>query len=885
MNYFLRLRMGILAAVIAIMSLSPLAAQRTGSTTLAQKANTHYEQAESMLKARKFPDAQELFEQFTKKYFNSHLTPKAYGKLAYCALKNGDTKAFDAAVDACTKKYTTSPESFYAYGAWLKEARRRDDKKLYIQIFVAMLNKTRTLMPNLPSFSVGSHHNVRFDIRQKYESVLYENNSALNCAFNNEGWHRDLLWATQEQLPAKQALGALDRTFRECAGDLSPELQYVHYRLLTISGNGKLAEKKLGSYMTAWGKDTRGIRLRLMVLWDDKIESKKSTHTEEIWNDLLTNYIRFHSMRDWTQNFIKALAEKNDFPSCLALTKAFFDSRVCWEWRHASHLRPRLTSTLLGLARKKPQAEEGDRFAPTIKFLRDYMPTLKDDQKDVLSSIIDLQISSKKQDEAVKTATELLENNWSASSSDKIERLGRSNPAFKKVFDAAWTKMGLSDKASPEDEKKAYSTFREKLRDDRVKFADELAEAMLKKSPKSEQTVLAAWDMANYYFNKLMPKERDIWAEHMARHFAKHPLTEKAMLNQITAAKTARDPKMAAKWLDLISENFPGSESTYWVADRLWCFKASEDSAGRWSKAQEFFAPAAKAGSVFAQASLVINEFKFKNPESRKDNGDFWFAQGKKYKGTRLEVKCYRRAFDEYFSIYARDSNDYAGAVKTAKAIQDQKYDEESSWRFAFEDINTIAHKGDAPAALKAFAKARISKCRDLSLRLSLPLLGTTIGKDGKGSAGTSHLKKLQSLCTTPRDKIAFGLMMGNLLARDSDDRKKLIAAKYYFSVAKDARFPAQVVDIFHAGINAYPTKGDIRALSREANDYINRIKFAQSILPELLNNLGNRYLRVNSPLANGIKSQLVRYSASTYKDKFDEAYRKALEKLNKRKR
>jgi len=127
--------------------------------------------------------------------------------------------------------------------------------------------------------------------------------------------------------------------------------------------------------------------------------------------------------------------------------------------------------------------------------------------------------------------------------------------------------------------------------------------------------------------------------------------------------------------------------------------------------------------------------------------------------------------------------------------------------------------------------------------------------------------------------------MMGNLLARDSDDRKKLIAAKYYFSVAKDARFPAQVVDIFHAGINAYPTKGDIRALSREANDYINRIKFAQSILPELLNNLGNRYLRVNSPLANGIKSQLVRYSASTYKDKFDEAYRKALEKLNKRKR
>jgi outer membrane protein assembly factor BamD (BamD/ComL family) len=868
------------SARIVLASLCPLLVLPglvSGGESRAEKAETLYEAAKSAYNSGRHAQAVELFEQFTRIYGKSEKTPAAHLRGAYSALNAKDYEAFETFIDGCIRRYRHSPEWFCAWGAKLHRRREEDKPEQYIDDFEDFARQARPLPLELQSFDAKSWRGFDWDYQLEYADHVWD----LGAAPSGERWPMSLIWATAKQPElAKRALRALQQTFRHYGTELPPDWQYTHYRLLMATGeDADEATEVLKEYVEAWGDDMRGVRLQLMVLRAAKRGDVEYRAAEATWKKLLEEYVRYASMTGWLRDFLHDLRDAKDFASYAELVEAYLQ-RPDTELRYHNrrHYRDDALDDLVSLARSKPSDGEPSRPERALAILRKLPEYEPHDRRERLEHMIDLLGRAGENDEAIKAFRTYLDEHWGIDAYEWSRRATRNDEALKAVLKEVCKAKGAGEIDEESEAGKALATVEQRLKDDRDRIAGEEADRMLAKYASDPATPVAVYKVAEYYYQRLLPEQRDKWAEKMFRKFPSHPLTDKVLRMQASAAKKDERPKVAAMWLDRIAKSFPGGRGRHWIYDRLWCEEAQNDAKGKWKQIQDYYGPMAKAGFLEARRRLDIGELEQTDlPEEKADartkRGAYWMAKGKEVKGTLLESEYYRRAYQAYFNHWSREQSDYDGAADAVEALLEQDVDPEMKWKLAYEEVNLLVHEGKGLDAADQLLKLLPAggKQFDLSQRVHLPGLGGTMGtltereKAMEGIAkkrkiierarkGMEVANRLKPLIFTLRDRMAAEYMLGNLYRNLDGDRR---AVKHYYAIIDAAPYAGQAFEVFNDAFGVITDRDNNMDAQRETMQYIRKIPMCQSLVPELLYRLARHLLRRKDRSFLGVSRQL----------------------------
>lgn len=866
-------------ALIVLALLCPLLGRPglvSGGDSRPEKAQTLYEAAKSAYNSGRHAQAVELFEQFARIHSKSEKTPAAHLRGAYSALNAEDYEAFEKFIDGCIRRYRHAPEWFCAWGAKLHRRRQEDKPEQYIDDFEDFARQARPLPLELASFDAKSWRGFDWDYQLEYADHAWD----LGAAPSGERWPMSLIWATDGKPElAKRALRALHQTFRHYGTELPPDWQYTHYRLLMAAGEADEGADALKAYLDAWGEDMRGVRLRLMILRAAKLGKVEYRDAKETWKRLLNDYIRYHSMTDWLRGFLHDLREANDFASYAELVEAYLQ-RADTELRYHNrrHYRDDALDGLVQLAKNKPSDGEPSRPERALAILGKYPEFEPHDKRERLEHIIELLGRAGQTDQAAKTFRTYLEEHWGIDAFEWSGRATRNNEALRAIFDEVRKGKGAGEVDEESDAGKALATVEQRLKDDRDRIAGEEADRMLAKYASDPATPKAVYKVVEYYYQRLLPEPRDQWAEKMFRKYPHHPLTDKVLRMQASAAKKDERPKVAAMWLDRIAKNFPGGRGRHWIYDRLWCEEAQDDAKGKWKELRGYYEPMAKAGFLEARRRMDIGELARTDlPEEESDartkRGGYWMAKGKDVKGTVLESDYYRRAYKAYFDHWSRDDSDYDGAASAVEALLRQDVDPEMKWKLAYEQVNLLVHEGKGLDAADLLLKLLPAggKRFDLSQRVHLPGLGGAIGTlsereramEGiakkrkiieRARKGMEVANRLKPVLFTLRDRMACEYMLGNLYRNLDGDRR---AVKHYYAIIDAAPYAGQALKVFNDAFGVITDRDNNMNAERETMQYIRKIPTCQSLVPELLYRLARHLLHRKDRAFLGVRRQL----------------------------
>jgi len=818
--------------------------------TLPEKAAVLWESAMSQYNSKRWDQARPLLEDFTKKYITNEKAAEAFVRIAYCALKQDDQAGFDKAVDDCIKNFTGSSEWYYVYGAKLKNLRLREDRDGYVKAFGEMSEKTPIIPNDLRSFGKKSYFGLT---GRSYEVDFRCHLGNLKAAPNTNCWTRDMIWAGDTPDRAGKLLKALSKTLKTGTEDLSPDMQHAHYRLLLAAEKDKEAPKVLEAYLKSWDDDIRGVKLRMLFVWDMLAEGVPHDRGEEFFKELVETYIHYSSMREWTGRLLPKIYERGDFEHYAPLAQAYCKLPYSGSGGpfHAIGNRQSTIGRIASLASardKETKKQNLEHVAQAIKILEEIPVFLPDGKRGNLDSLIRLHQATGDSAKAAELAGEMLDKYWCSWAYETIKRRIKNNEEMKKVFEKACAKWGVpkepkkdeKDKDSPAAKKLA--TIKEKINDDRANIAEELAEEMIKTHKDAPETIQAVSLLSQHFFKKLLPEQRDKWAEKMVSLWPKHPLTEKVIGNQITACKAARKPEDSIVWLKRLVENFPGIQGMRWYEKMVWYYDSVKNAEGKYKFQQEFFGPFIQSNSLFAKQMLLLGEFKLEKTKEDADEAAFWNTKGKELAGTPLEPWAYRHAWSKAFQWHKPDDTDLGAAQTAVEGLQKQTYDPETQWIFAFGKPYVLAQKSKGAEAKKELdailSKAGKKKFHDLHLRIDLPVLGSALGEAKNVAGGMKLSKKLRSVCPSTRDQCAIALMLARLYKEAGDSPK---AFRYFSGVAHAAKIPGQVVDIFVTAVHELKDVKDFNP-ETETRKFMKKIPRVHSAQARLLGLIAGRH-------------------------------------------
>lgn len=840
---------------------------------LYEAAATLWKSSLDQYKAGHWDQAQPLLEEFARKYDGNENAPRALTYAAICALKQDKQKDFERLVDFCIQKYPNTPEWLACFGAKLHEYREQDQPEEYMKNFFRMISITKVLYTDVSFFQkrFWGHGNYDPEFQVEFEgqtdiSILPETNS----------WQEDILWAAQDPDRAKKMLSVLTQTFQGQDNRLTPSLQYLHYRLLVLSGDTDKAAETMQEYLETWDNDPRQATLKLFVLWDWKIHGVSYPDAEQFWDTLLSRYAKIPSLSPFFGSLMTELMDKDheDPEALVEVTRAYFQAHDPSAWnidgaredrwedlaqyaKRKAKNSPEVSDSILALMEEIPSDSVGDR----VKRLWLKMGILeKLDRGDALG----------------KTAAELLnEENYSGKNYYQLLGHGRGRrtnyvekfPAVAKTVAEAETKWNIAAVDKNSDAGKLYQDFQKRMKDDRIRIAEELAEELSRKHRNDPATAEALYELTGYFFQNLMPEQRDKWAETMVKLFPRHPRTEEVIQNQITAAKAAKQPDSALPWLKQLGEHFPGARDEKWLDTFTWAYKTKESSKDVLAVTNVYYGKAADAGSLVARQHILKARFEARGFErdDKVGKAGFWQSLAAEVKGTFLEAWCYEQAFQAGYSGPNRDTSEYGVCSAAVDGLMQQNANPFAQWTYRFAKVNVACYVNQplpAKTELDAILSSLPESIPDLSDRLDMPALGSALGKAQMLQDGEAYIKQFQTKTFTHKDQWSLTLMKAAMHAANDDPAT---SARLKLDVVYKLGSPARGFDLFNSAFRDMGRADGSINWHAETYRYFNLVRTNPNVAAPVLGMLAERYMRMEHPGWKKVQADLLKYYPASF--------------------
>ncbi len=851
--------------------------------TLHQTSEKLYETAMSRYKAKAWKEAQTLLEDYLKRFGSSEKVPYAYLQLAGCHLRRGNHDAAFETLDEVIKRYYGSRAWLYAYSVKLQYHREiKKDPNAYLDTLEEMIKRCRIVPLDMPT----DHPTERY-----LNSYKWNSQAELTGTWDWDvrevddlDWVGDLLWASGTAARAERLEGLLAKTFEAREGELTTNWQWLHVQLLARQGKQAEADKQFQAYLNFWNDDPRTAGLWTHKLrheqwkWDRDQdlakarakENKKDYHrpTEEppqvaaIWKKILDKWLGAGFIRERYYRRIRHMGDRGDFDGFVRHARVYFDTYPDSDQRN--QMRDKWVKMAVSRAKDDPNV-----IVPTLKMLDQVAQKgYVEDAIEQAERRIDLYLAAGRAEDALKLAEQFVSEYWSKDTWYRINQWAKNHDELKKLIPESREKYNVPARSDDSPVAKQLEELKKRLDADQTRHADEIVTELLAKHPKDDHTIAALHVLIEYYYRQVIPESREKWIDRMVAMYPTHPRCQMALEKRISAKRGEQKPADAAKAMDLLGSRFPGAKDGNWYGGRISLCKTLKEWDLRKKLTLERDGPRAKAGDMKAMENISWIEVDRDAQDGRKQLGDWYRQKAKEFKGTRTELRCLREAYKAYVHNYHIDETYFAEAEETLKAIRDLKYDPALRWRLEFALVDFYSKHEKADQAVTELEKLIADrKLVDLSVRMSFRELGEALGKAKKYRVGTQLAGKLEKVCSTPRDGRAIDLMIGEMHYHGGNPAE---AARRFLGIIYSSDWPVLMLryleraqrSLYKVGGNSYAT---------EMRKLIAKLSRCQDVVPRLLADIGEFYLKRKNSAVLGIRTQLVRsYAASGARDWLD---------------
>ncbi|MCK4601476.1 MAG: tetratricopeptide repeat protein, partial [Phycisphaerae bacterium] len=498
-----------------------------------EEAAKTYESAMSQYNARLWDQAEVVLENFVKKYRTNEEVPVAYLRLAYCRYVQKHYEEYNEALDQVIKRFGGSPAWFRAYASKLAHAKELKNNTEYFALLAAMASK-------LPELPMELNSDIRYwrcnYWRHEYGGRAFGPIAArMGVILQQRSYIIDAAHLADSPQLAQKALGILAKTLRLRQKDMPGDWQAVHVILLRKADKGEQADKALAEYVKAWGDDPRGMELYL-ALGDHAEKDNDLKAAAAAYEHLVKNYAGCSSLEKPLFYRLNLLYKKDRYEEFTQLASVFLKSYPGSRWYYS------VINYWAGMANREAQKGQTSRIPAAMKMLEENgHENDRYYQKQKRIYMLGFNATLKNFEAAAKIAAELLsEKNWCRHSYNHVRKYSSQHESIAKVLqDSLKRNNMLQDKPNAE-AAKLLKDLRIRIRDQQDLWVEEIGEKMFSRHRNDAATLQAVSMIADYYFKKVMPEQRDKWMARMISTYPRHILTEQVLNKQITAEKASR---------------------------------------------------------------------------------------------------------------------------------------------------------------------------------------------------------------------------------------------------------------------------------------------------------------------------------------------------------
>jgi len=874
------LTMDLAAAVLGGSAAAQDAAEPPQPETLAQKARKLYVNACSAMRTRQWGQARGLFERYLKLYGTHEYAPVGYLNLAWCHEGMKDAAAREKALDEVCKRFPGSPAWETAFVARLAAARQADDHDGYLKLLDDM---TRT---GLVPLRVYGDLGWEFGRYRSANYSVYRANSGYDVepmgpggVYRAPGWVAGIAEMADTPERARKALRALGRNFSTFARELPGDWQYVRVALMRAAEQADQAQAAYDQYVKDWGDDPRAIQLFVTEI-EHLVRAKQYDKADAAFQAVLEKFPGAGGLAEPLRGYLYTARRERRQESFSRLAPHYLKHYTASVYWHT------FSSYWQSLAVGQTDKKDAGAAALLKRFDEVYPEHTPGQRRGKALAKMRLLMTLDRVAEAADAAKPLItQEMWSGYSFNTIASQAASHKPFAALVEAARKKWRIPVPNPTSEAFGMLNKLRLRLRDDQVRHAEEIGEEMFAKHRDDASTIEAVKALADYYFAKVLPQPRDKWMTRMIQAYPFHPQTEAVLANRIRADQAAKQYKKLAESLDTMLERFAGAFSAEHYRLRISCYSAAQDADGAQVFARKFYGQAARAGHIYAIDEIAARQLAGKT-DDYKARGDCWMEWARAVPGTRAEVHCLIEARLAYYRIpWGRGGSSgplWDQALPVSRAMAKTTADPEVTWVARFDEVNLLADKGDAEAALAAMdgALKGTRRIRGLSYRVDFTSLGEALGRAKLTDKGAALARRLKGVCFTGRDRRAIDLMLGRMYDVAEDPK----AADHYLQAVKAHPFPARWNHHFVAALRCLSRARAAARYRTEVEAHLRRIGRVQELVPGLMASAGAHYLGNRDPQALTMQRRLTsRYPASDARDTLDAAVQRARERARPR--
>ena len=888
------IRRPLLAAVLASVWIAGgLLAPARGDAPPWQAARSLYETAMSSYRAKNYAQAEPLFENFIRRYRGNENLPDAYLYLASCKGRLGKGEEAADLREMVIRRFTGGAHWFNVYRG--KILGNRKDPNVMLENLAAFARHMKYLPVEFSGriYHRDHHRTEAADWHPTHRARRIPRDLHwLRPIIYEHDWEQQLIDAVQTPEHAQQMLKIMHSTFRLRGDSLPPHWKVFHLRLLKKAGEDPEAvDKQLQQYANAV-KDTP-MELGLWAEWarglnDYADPEKKKTQRDpeaamKVYKMLTDRFSGWASLSHFIGPYQEYLRKKGDYDEYVAFVEWYVDTYP------EGHLRGECERDLMSMLRTA--AVNGDPVAQKKLLERvDKRYGKSGDSRD--RYLMDYYIDLKQFDKAAEHGTYMLkDNNWSGGMANKIEQYAGRYDAFKPLWEQAQKKYGLVLENDPK-AAELLTELKQRAKDEQVRHMEEIGKELYTKHKGTREALDGVKLLSDYYLKKVLIEKRDEWMDRMIQGWPRHPELESALHSYTRALDAGKQYKRLGQILDIIKERFHGNHGRVhrgWWKQRMKAYQALKDEQGvrkLWNQRLDGWRRRAGWGDINAMDELRHHDPKLRGDTvTTKQIGDFWMQYANKFKGTRVEMACLRKAKQDYYDnpLRSRGKREvmFSQALDCINRLRTQKSDPEVAWNMAYADINLLVdfsrHSGGGE---KHFVQAlglldkRIGQEKDyITARLNM----------GSLAAATEDYKKhgKRVLAIMDRlDRMGFGTagFMANLHRQMGNYAQ---AQKMYTRFAANAACAYHGYGSIRAALSCAERQGG-RAYLSALEGFRREIGEWQNVMPGWYADVGEHLLRRKDRAALKVRNILAtRYRSSGPRGEFEAE----IEKMMKSKR
>ncbi|MDD4890503.1 MAG: hypothetical protein PHU85_11300 [Phycisphaerae bacterium] len=831
--------------------------------TMARQARKTFAEASSQMHLGNYQQAADLFGQMLKRFPGNEQTPDAQLHLAACLRGQKKDDEFVKQTDLVIRTYAGTEIGLMGVSQKAGYYLGKNSIPEFVTVLKDACSNGAQPLPNY-LLDPGSYHYA-----------------GTNCAnllpYYGYAFRDAMMKQCTKPEVAEQVLAALAGTFKQAPEKLPSSWLWVNCYLLLQANKDAEAEKAFKQYTEWWGADVRGRTLWWEYAQYLQNSRKKPDEARKIYDQIMQKY-------EGTDTAADAGAQVAQMMAADAAKIADL-----FPWGDKFVARYRLTAGANGvaalmlqkaleLAPKDPAMAE--RAYKTMEADLGQMPP--PDRLGRYESLIKLAVTLKDTGKITKYGQSLVADDmWSAYAYNRLAGLAQSIPELKPLVDETKKKRQIFDPlpnppptSAPADQPEMRRTIEAaklladlnvRLKDEQLRFAEEIAEDMFKKYADTAPTIGAVGQMVDYYFKQVMVEPRDKWMERMINAWPNHPKTEEVIYKRcVTDAANAEYDKLTRN-CEAGLKRFPSSQyRSTWYQHRVKCYEVAKDLAGRADYIAKELNWSATNGNAYSIQqiiqAMVVPEGKTGMdvyPQAYVDWAD-------KLGNTHLSLWCLMQAASSY-----ENGRVFDRAVALCARLRNQKVDPSIAWRYQFSDINLLLLDGKYQEATAAAMQRLATEPRPqfrVYRQLSLTELGTAFGKLKKTSDPKLLSDKLLKIYQFEDDKDAAELMPAYAYVATEDPKEVARAADVFLKVARGMTPTDIGFSLYYAA--AYRAGERYDDILNQANKAMPK---AAHLTPRILGYLGQYYLGKKDPRAQQIHNALVGgFPSSDARDELD---------------